>query len=229
MSVYLPPDSIEFPHPFEADDEGFLAFGGNLTQASILNAYTNGIFPWYNEGEPILWWFTNPRCVLFPEKLKVHKSMRSYLNQDKFDWSIDTAFDHVLNNCRTKTRKGQNGTWITNEMFEAYSELHEKGYAHSVEVWEDQKLVGGLYGLSLGRIFFGESMFSFRSNASKFALIKFIEVLRRKGFWLIDCQQTTDHIVSMGAEEISKDHFYDFLQKNKKEDDLVGKWTAFKE
>ena len=228
MSNYLPPDSIEFPHPYLADEEGFLAFGGNLSTPSILNAYCNGIFPWYSEGEPILWWFTHPRCVLFPDKLKIHKSMRSYLNQDKFEWTVDTAFDQVLNNCRTKTRKGQHGTWITEEMFVAYSRLHEEGIAHSVEVWEEGKLVGGLYGLSIGKIFYGESMFSFRSNASKFALIKLAGLLKEKDFWLIDCQQTTDHIVSLGAEELKKETFYNYLQKNQQEKSLLGKWTAYK-
>lgn len=228
MPLYLPPEADNFPHPFTADAEGFLAFGSNLKVETLLVAYQHGIFPWYNEGDPILWWFTHPRCVLFPSKIKISKSMRPYLNKEKYSWTLDTDFANVMNMCRGTTRKGQHGTWITEEMFEAYNNLHEAGYAHSLEVRLEDKLVGGLYGLAIGKIFYGESMFSIANNASKFGLIMLAKYLQDHDFLLIDCQQETNHVMSMGAEVMEKEKFWEYLQKNPIDQTLRGKWTANK-
>ncbi len=224
MAFYLPPEVDVFPHPFTADSDGFLALGGNLSPEKLLLAYQFGIFPWTNADEPLLWWYTHPRCILFPDSLRITKSMRPYLNGKRFRWSIDTAFSDVIAGCRQSDRKGQNGTWILQELEDSFTTLHNRGYAHSVEVWEDDKLVGGLYGLALGRIFFGESMFANVSNASKFGFINFVQFLQEKGFWLIDCQQRTQHLLSLGAETISGERFMDYLRKNIFESGFPGQW-----
>lgn len=202
-----------FPHPFEADEDGLLAIGGDLNPERLLLAYRFGIFPWYND-PPILWWHTHPRCVLFPDEIKIAKSMRSYLNQEKFKVTYNQHFDKIINSCRKTKRKGQLDTWISSEVVASYTELHHRGYAHSVEVWQDDEIVGGLYGIAIGHIFFGESMYSEVSNASKYGFIKWVELLRSKGIWLIDCQQETRHLVSLGARMISRELFWDYLKKN---------------
>ena len=179
---WLDDQSLEFPAPELATPEGILAVGGDLSPARLLEAYAGGIFPWFNEGDPILWWSPDPRFVLFPDELVVSKSMRPYFNQKKFQVSFDQDFEGVMRSCQQSNRNGQSGdTWITEDMIQAYVQVHQLGYAHSVEVWQEGDLVGGLYGISLGKIFFGESMFSRVSNASKFGFITLVQKLREKG------------------------------------------------
>ena len=224
MAFYLEEDVSFFPHPLLADPDGLLCMGSSLNLDNILLAYQFGIFPWSNEGEPLLWWYTHPRCVLFPDKLKIHKSMKPYLNGNKFSVTFDTKFSEIIERCKSKKRPGQDGTWITQKIKSVFQELHEKGIAHSVEVWQNKKLVGGLYGIALGKIFFGESMFADVSNASKFGFIKLVQILKQKGFELIDCQQETQHLISLGAETISKEYFYNRLRKNIFQKTLMGTW-----
>lgn len=225
MSFFLPPEVDYFPHPLEADEDGFLAFGGSLSPEQLLLAYQFGIFPWTSKDEPLLWWFTHPRCILFPKELRITKSMRPYLNGSRFRWTIDQAFRDVIQNCKSNPRKGEKGTWIFKELEDSFVTLHEMGHAHSVEVWEGKELVGGLYGLSIGRIFFGESMFAKTNNASKFGFINFVQWLEKKGFWMIDCQQRTQHLLSLGAETIAREKFLEYLRKNIFQDSLTGKWN----
>jgi len=215
MAYFLPHKVDFFPHPLLADPDGCLAVGSRLSEDTLLLAYNFGIFPWSSEEEPLIWCFTYPRCVLIPDRLKVAKSMRPYLNGSKFSWTIDQCFTDVMEACKNINRKNQSGTWIYDELQTCFSGLHDKGYAHSVEVWsEEGKLVGGLYGLALGNIFFGESMFSLVSNASKFGFINFVNFLAQKGFTMIDCQQETAHLMSLGAETISAQFFLQHLRKN---------------
>lgn len=209
---------LYFPHPFSAEEDGLLAVGGDLSPERLLLAYRSGIFPWYNE-DPILWWFTYPRCILYPSKVKVAKSMNSYFNQQKYTTTYNSCFEHVIRNCKSIGRPDQMGTWINEDMIHSYTQLHHIGYAHSVEVWEKDELVGGLYGIAVGKIFYGESMFSFASNASKFGFISLVRLLEQKGFWLIDCQQETSHLLSLGAELIDKEKFWQYLKKNMLEKD----------
>ncbi|MEZ4988616.1 MAG: leucyl/phenylalanyl-tRNA--protein transferase [Saprospiraceae bacterium] len=209
---WLEPASLYFPPPETADRFGMLALGGDLSTERLLTAYTQGIFPWYNPGEPILWWHPDPRFVLFPHKLKVHKSMRPYFNRQHFRVTYDHDFPAVMTACATADRHGQQGTWITEEMKHAYIGLHQLGFAHSVEVWEDDILVGGLYGIALGKVFFGESMFANVSNASKYGFITLVKDLEAAGFQLIDCQQATHHLRSLGAESIPRTQFIQLLE-----------------
>lgn len=222
--VYLSPEHIGFPPPESANLFGMLAFGGGLSVEWLLRAYRDGTFPWYSEGDPITWWNPDPRFVLFPEHLKVSKSMRPYFNQKKFGLSFDSAFREVIHFCQASPRRGQSGTWITEDMLQAYCTLHEAGYAHSVEVWEGDSMVGGLYGVALGHVFFGESMFSFRSNASKFGFIALVQKLEEKGFRMIDCQVRTDHLESLGATEIPRSEFLGILRDNREVPSLRGNW-----
>lgn len=222
----LQEDEIAFPHPELADRNGILAVGGDLSPERLLLAYEWGIFPWFNPNEPILWWSPDPRFVLFPDELRVSKSMRPYFNQQKFSVTFDTKFETVIRACQQIERdKQMGGTWITEAMVQAYCKLHELGYAHSVEVWEENEMVGGLYGISLGKVFFGESMFTEVSNASKFGFITLVQKLTRLGFTLIDCQQKTRHLASLGARSIDRALFLQYLEKNADENTLVGKWT----
>lgn len=225
MAFYLEEDVHFFPHPLLADHDGLLCLGSQVNISNILLAYQFGIFPWSSEGEPLLWWYTHPRCVLFPDKIKVHKSMRPLINGDKFRITFDTHFSDVIDKCKTKKRPGQDGTWITRDIKKVFKELHELGFAHSVEVWDQDKLVGGLYGIALGKIFFGESMFADVSNASKLGFISLVKFLKTKGFNLIDCQQETKHLLSLGAETISKEKFYAHLKQNIFERSLMGPWS----
>ncbi len=220
----LDENEISFPHPSLADENGILAIGGDLSPQRLIFAYENGIFPWFNEGEPYIWWSPDPRFVLFPEDLKVSKSMRPYFNQGKFKVTYDTVFRDVMYECQQSFRKGQLGTWITEDMIEAYVKVHELGLAHSVEVWDNGNLVGGLYGISLGKCFFGESMFQKKSNASKFGFITLVRKLKALSFNLIDAQTPTKHLASLGAKNIPRADFLDILEKNKKEKTLVGNW-----
>lgn len=205
-----------FPNPELADDSGILAVGGDLSAERLMLAYRNGIFPWYNEDEPILWWSPDQRMVLFPDQLHISKSMRPLLKQNRFEITYNQAFDQVIMACAHTKRKGQNGTWISDEMIEAYKILHVKGFAHSVEVWRDSKLVGGLYGIYLQGcgVFCGESMFSYESNASKYAFINMITDYKSKGLVLVDCQMYTSHLHRLGAELIERDEFLAYLRRD---------------
>jgi len=223
---WLPENELVFPHPELANQDGILAVGGDLSPERLLLAYETGIFPWFNPEDPIIWWSPDPRFVLFPKELKVSKSMRPYFNQRKFDLTFDHNFEQVIRSCQTQRRSRQRGgTWITEEMVEAYVKVHEQGYAHSVEVWQEDELVGGLYGIALGKCFFGESMFTKVSNASKFGFISLVQKLRELGYWLIDCQQETPHLASLGARGIARKDFLSYLERNKAESTLEGSWA----
>ncbi|MBS1743978.1 MAG: leucyl/phenylalanyl-tRNA--protein transferase [Bacteroidetes bacterium] len=202
---------IKFPPVEEADEDGLLAIGGELTEEWLLTAYRSGIFPWYNEDEPVCWWSPDPRCVLFPEKLHISKSMQKVIREQQFSFTTDVCFETVMRQCREVERSYGPGTWIQQEMIVAYTNLHKKGFAHSAEAWFNGKLVGGLYGVQIGKVFFGESMFSKMNNASKFAFILFVQQLKESGIELIDCQQKTDHLLSLGAEMISRKEFIEKL------------------
>lgn len=207
-------ENIWFPPVETADHAGIVAIGGDLSTERLLLAYQSGIFPWYNEDEPIIWWSPDPRFVLLPQRLNISRSMQSIINGNKFRFSVNKAFDKVIGQCKSIPREGQDGTWITNAVQDAYIKLHRLGYAHSAEAWFENELVGGLYGVKLGNIFFGESMFSKQSNASKFAFIKYVEQLKKEGVVLIDCQVYTEHLESLGAGMISRKEFIELLNKN---------------
>jgi leucyl/phenylalanyl-tRNA---protein transferase len=226
MIPWLPPEPV-FP-PVElalAEPNGLLAAGGDLSPARILAAYRQGIFPWYSAGEPILWWSPDPRMVLFPAELKISRSLAKVLRNKPYEVTLDTIFAEVIGACAGTPRDGQSGTWITAEMQAAYCKLHELGYAHSVEVWMAGKLVGGLYGMALGHAFYGESMFSWRTNASKIALAHLCLHLQRRGFGIIDCQMETTHLASLGARPIPRSEFVALLSRATKAD-FPGKWPA---
>lgn len=211
MALFVLDKEIVFPPVHLAEPDGLLAVGGDLSVNRLLLAYQSGIFPWY-EGDHILWWCPDPRFILTPGHLKVSKSMRQLLNRKAFRFTINQAFEAVINSCKSIERRGQNGTWITESMKAAYIRLHKLGYAHSAEVWHNNELVGGLYGVRLGNVFFGESMFSKMSNASKFAFICFVWELQADGVELIDCQVYTEHLESLGARMIPRTEFIQRLQ-----------------
>lgn len=206
--------NLIFPSVEMATEEGIVALGGDLSAERLLLAYRSGIFPWYSEGEPIIWWSPDPRFVLLPEKLRVTKSMQSVLNNGTFRFTINRAFTAVLQNCKTITRKEQEGTWITPAVQQAYTQLHQLGFAHSAEAWINGELAGGLYGIRLGNVFFGESMFSKVSNASKFAFINYVRQLQKEKVALIDCQVYTAHLESLGANMMVRKKFMDLLKEN---------------
>lgn len=201
-----------FPHEKSALQGGLLMAGGDLSPERLLYAYSKGIFPWYGENSPILWWSPDPRCVLFPERLHVAASLRRTLNSGRFTFSVNTAFSRVIRACASIPRPGQKGTWIVPAMAEAYERLHMLGHAHSVEVWQDGELAGGLYGVLLGRAFFGESMFHLRPDASKAAVVHLISLLKKRCVGVVDCQQTTPHMLRLGAQEISRREFLSLLR-----------------
>ncbi|TYB78998.1 leucyl/phenylalanyl-tRNA--protein transferase [Bizionia myxarmorum] len=202
-------EDLWFPEVSQADEDGFLAMGGDLSVARLLLAYKSGIFPWFEAGQSILWWSPDPRFVLFPENLKVSKSMKQVLRNADFTVSIDQDFNQVITECSNAKRNGQAGTWITDSMIAAYNDLHEASYAKSVEVWQNEELVGGFYGVDIGNgVFCGESMFAKVSNASKVAFITFIQNTNYK---LIDCQVYTNHLERLGAEDISREEFLSYL------------------
>ncbi|MGB0777080.1 MAG: leucyl/phenylalanyl-tRNA--protein transferase [Flavobacteriaceae bacterium] len=207
-------DDIVFPPVHLAGDHGLLAIGGDLSVARLTHAYERGIFPWFNEGEPIVWYSPNPRMVLFPDKLKVSKSMRKLLRTHSYKLTQNQAFDQVILNCKTIDRKDQEDTWITDEMVMSYVQLFRAGIAKSFEVWEKDQLVGGLYGIELNGVFCGESMFAKKSNTSKLAFINMVAHYKRKNFRLIDCQVYNDHLSSLGAEEIPRDEFLKILKES---------------
>lgn len=196
----------------QAEPDGLLAVGGDLSVERLLLAYRQGIFPWY-EGKHILWWSPDPRFVLFPDELKESKSMRQLIKKNAFDFRVDTAFSEVITNCKTVARRGQESTWITDEVRSAYIRLHKEGHAHSAEAWLDGRLVGGLYGIRMGRAFFGESMFSKESNASKYAFIRYVQLLHSEGVELIDCQVYTEHLESLGARMIPRSEFIGLVDR----------------
>lgn len=209
---FLDEDALWFPPVDAALSDGLLAVGGDLSVDRLLLAYRSGIFPWFNEEDPILWWSPDPRCVLFPEGLKVSKSMKALLKKEAFDFRMDTDFEQTIISCATVPREGQPGTWITPDIAAAYIALHQQGYAHSAEAWQDGQLVGGLYGVLLGKVFFGESMFSRVSNASKYAFIRLVQQLQDQGIRMIDCQMHTPHLESLGAELIPRSRFIRLLK-----------------
>lgn len=211
--TWLRPDSMAFPAPDQAltEPEGLLAAGGDLSPERLIRAYSQGIFPWYQDGQPILWWSPNPRTVLRPAQLHMSRSMQKFMRKVHLEITLDQSFPEVIKAC-SEPRDYTDSTWITEEMQLAYCRLHRLGLAHSVEVWEDGKLVGGLYGVALGRVFFGESMFSRRSNASKVAFIFLVRQLQQWGYALIDCQMPTEHLFSLGAESLDRDEFIRQLQ-----------------
>lgn len=198
---------IEFPDPSQANEEGLLAVGGNLEPETLLAAYANGIFPWFNEESPILWWSLDPRMVLFPDEFYINNRLRRRLKQPQYRFSWDEAFEQVMQTCADIPRRGETGTWILPEMLTAYTRLHELGRAHSVEVWNGHELIGGLYGVLLNHTFFAESMFSSQRDGSKMALAKLIERANAEGWKLIDCQFHTEHLASLGAREVSRSDF----------------------
>jgi len=225
--IWLEKDKIWFPNPYFAPKDYPLAIGGDLSPERLLFAYSNGIFPWYHESEPILWWSPDPRMVLYPEKIKISNSLKKIIRNKGFKVEFDRNFKKVIDYCSKVERKGQKGTWITNEMKEAYLLLHKLGYAHSVEVYLDDEIVGGLYGVAIGGIFFGESMFHLVPNASKVALVKLGNFLKKMNFDIIDCQQSTPHLARMGAFEISRKKFLDILKISIRRQTILGKWKCF--
>lgn len=227
MNYTLLDDSLYFPPVHYADEHGILAFGGDLSVERLLLAYQSGIFPWYSEEDPtIMWWAPDPRFVLYPDKLKVSKSMRQVLKKGLFEVTFDQHFREVMVACQQIKREGQYGTWITEEMLNGYCQLHEQGFAHSVEVWQQGELVGGLYGVSLGQCFFGESMFAKASNASKTGFITLVQKLNQLGIKLIDCQVHTNHLESLGAEEIPRNEYMHLLSQHLQQPTYRGNWQT---
>jgi len=212
--MYFLKQELFFPAVDEANPDGILAIGGDLSPERLLLAYKSGIFPWFEEGEPLFWWAPNPRMVLFLDELVVSKSMRNLLNRNIFTVTFNQNFREVISNCQQIKRNGQNGTWITNDMIEAYCKLNELGIAKSVEVWQNEELVGGLYGIDLGHVFCGESMFSKVSNASKVAFIALVNQLKKANYKILDCQVYNEHLESLGCCEIERDDFIEILKAN---------------
>ncbi|MFZ1784394.1 MAG: leucyl/phenylalanyl-tRNA--protein transferase [Ferruginibacter sp.] len=212
--MFLLDKELYFPPLEDADEDGLLAIGGDLSIERLVLAYRSGIFPWYNEDEPICWWSPDPRFVLYPNEIKISSSMKTVLQNGKFRFTVNRAFSSVIQNCKTVPRAGQDGTWISAAMQKAYNQLHELGYAHSAETWLNGHLVGGLYGIRLGKVFFGESMFSRQNNASKFAFIKYVQQLQKENVQLIDCQLQTGHLERLGARMISRSLFSEILAAN---------------
>lgn len=215
MPLFELNDELIFPHPDLAEDDGLLAIGGDLSPERLLLAYSNGIFPWYNPGEPIQWWSLNPRLILYPDKFKCSDSLRRILKSEKYEVKINRNFRLVIENCANAKRKGETGlgTWISEEMIDAYNKLHEMGYAHCIETYYKGELVGGLYGVGIGKIFVGESMFYTQRDASKVALFHLVEIAKKNGLHFIDAQQSTPHLISLGAEEIPRKKYLKLLKK----------------
>ncbi|WP_199563459.1 leucyl/phenylalanyl-tRNA--protein transferase [Oceanispirochaeta sp. M1] len=218
-------DYFHFPPPESWDDE-VVGAGGNLSPGLLISAYAQGIFPWFNEGEEILWWSLDPRFILYPENLRVSKSMKKILKSGRFTVTVDRCFRDVMESCGKAPRREQDGSWISNDMIDAYLRLHDLGFAHSVEVWENDELAGGLYGVSLGRAFFGESMFAAVPNSSKTALIALTSFLQDKKFAFIDCQQHTDHLGSLGAADVPRSRFITELKDVLLTPTVRGSWSV---
>ena len=225
MPVFRLDNRITFPPVELADPVGIIAFGGDLSEERLLLAYRSGIFPWYSKGEPITWWSPDQRFVLYPQDFKIPRSLRKPLREKQFNITFDLDFKGVIEQCKSISRPGQEGTWITDEMMHAYIKLHESGYAHSVETWEDKKLIGGLYGISLGRCFFGESMFSKTTNASKLAFTTLVNKLIKREFGMIDCQVYTKLLSQFGAQQVSRNEYMEELKSNLEIESLKGSWS----
>ena len=226
MPVYrIPEDELIFPEPGLSEPSGLLGVGGDLRPERLLLAYANGIFPWYSEGQPILWFSPDPRCVLEPKNLHVGRSLRKAMRKSPYTVTLDTDFGQVIDACKDRPRPGQEGTWITMEMREAYCRLHELGHAHSVEVWSGQTLVGGLYGVALGKLFAGESMFSRASDTSKTALVWLVRQLGLWGFEMVDAQIRTYTLMSMGAVELERTEYLERIQPMVRAQGRIGRWT----
>lgn len=225
MPVFRLTDALAFPDPELAEDGGLLAVGGDLRPERVVLAYRSGIFPWYSEGRPILWWCPAPRFVLMPDELHVGRSLRRAIKREPYRITLDTAFAAVIERCGHAPRAGQRGTWITNDVRDAFVELHRRGLAHSVEAWEGERLVGGLYGLAMGTVFFGESMFADAPDASKIAFVRLVEQLRTWGFDLIDCQVHTEHLERFGARYLELDEFMRRLGEGVAHPSKLGPWT----
>jgi leucyl/phenylalanyl-tRNA--protein transferase len=224
MPIYRLTKEIVFPPPHHAEADGLLAVGGDLSSERLLLAYRMGIFPWYMEGQPILWWSPDPRLILEVGQLYISRRLRQTLKKGIFTITLDQAFADVIHACATVPRKGQDGTWITPEMEKAYIRLHQMGFAHSAESWLGEKLVGGIYGVSLGRAFFAESMFFLKTDASKVALAALVEHLKNSGFHMLDAQITSRHLLSLGAKEIPRSIFLRRLKKALEFPSIKGKW-----
>ena len=217
-------DEYSFPSANLANKEGLLAFGGDLSPTRLIIAYANGIFPWYSEGDPLLWWSLDPRLVMRPGEMRISKSLRHTLRSGRFECRIDTDFEGVIRHCASTPRQGQDGTWITDEMMDAYLKLHQMGIAHSFETYHKEELVGGLYGISLGKLYCGESMFHTMTDASKVAFFHLHHFLLKHDFKLIDCQQETKHLMSLGAYSIGRQEYLDEIKQLVGEPTLKGNW-----
>ncbi|HSG32364.1 MAG TPA: leucyl/phenylalanyl-tRNA--protein transferase [Thermodesulfobacteriota bacterium] len=224
--IFLLSDDLIFPNPRLADSHGLLAVGGDLSTDRLLLAYENGIFPWYSEDQPILWFSPDPRLVLFPDKFIVSKSLQKTIKKNIFEVKFDTNFEEVITECSKIERKDQDGTWITQDMIDAYIELHNQGYAHCVETYQEGNLVGGLYGVSLGGAFFGESMFHKMKDASKIALHYLVQKVKKWEFDFIDSQVVTEHMKSMGSQEITRNKYLELLGKTLKKETRSGTWET---
>ncbi len=224
VPVFRIPETVAFPHPSLAEPDGLLGVGGDLSPARLLFGYQNGIFPWYSEGQPILWFSPDPRFVLFTDELHVPRSLAKVMRQRRFEIRLDTAFEEVIRNCRAARRRRQRGTWITRDMLAAYTQLHRLGYAHSAEAWLDGRLVGGLYGVSLGNLFSGESMFALEPDASKVAFVWLARQLQRWGFPLIDSQTHTEHLERFGARSIPRADYLERLPALVSAPTRMGPW-----
>ncbi len=227
MPIFKLNKELSFPDPSYAEKEGILAIGGDLSVERLILAYANGIFPWPQKDTPLLWWSPDPRMVLLPDDFKVSHSLRQLVNSGKYSYTVDKAFEEVILNCAAIPRMGQDDTWITDEMLEAYIKLHSEGFAHSVETWLNGELIGGLYGISIGRVFFGESMFFKARDASKFALYHLVKLLKHWEFEIIDAQQDTNHLKSLGAINIPRDEFMERLEKAIAYPTYKGNWNKF--
>ena len=225
MPIFQLSDELIFPPPDLADKSGILAVGGDLGEERLLLAYSMGIFPWYSEGDPILWWSPDPRLVLLPRNLKISRSLKQIIRKGVFRVTMDTAFEAVIKECASVHNKNHGDTWITGDMIDAYIQLHESGYAHSVETWSGDELAGGLYGVSLGSAFFGESMYTKKSNASKVAFALLIKKLIEWNFEIIDCQVATPHLKRMGAHDMPRSEFMPLLQSSLDAPTRRGTWT----
>jgi leucyl/phenylalanyl-tRNA--protein transferase len=224
VPVFLLSETIEFPPPHLASSDGLLAVGGDLSQERLLVAYRMGIFPWFSDREPILWWSPDPRLVLYPHDIKISKTLKKIIKKDVFRVTMDLAFHEVIDQCAQVRLQKKEGTWIVKDMIDAYCKLHESGFAHSVEVWHQGDLAGGLYGVSLGKCFFGESMFTRVSNASNVGLVKLVEHLEELSFDMIDCQVPTEHLIRFGARHISRTLFLNQLETSLNAPTRRGKW-----
>lgn len=225
MPIFRLGRALAFPDPADAEPDGLLAVGGDLRPERLLAAYARGIFPWYDERSPILWWSPDPRLVLAPRELHVSRSLARTIRRGTYRVTADAAFERVIRRCSAKGRAGQRGTWITADMIEAYCELHRLGFAHSFEAWEGERLAGGLYGVSLGAVFFGESMFADARDASKVAFVRGVEWLASRGVGLVDCQVRTEHLVSLGARELPRAAFLARVEAALEAPTLRGRWS----